>query len=217
MAKRYKRYYPIFLDIEGREAVVVGGGAVAERKVEGLLNAGAKVTVVSPELTALLGRLAFTSAVRWLSRAYATGDLDSGWLAIAATDDPAVNSTVARDARERSILVNVADDPASCDFIAPSIVEREGLTIAVSTGGRSPAMARRVREEMERLFPDEYGALLGVAAQVRKTLRAEGFPAPADLWRRALSEEVMALVRQGKTHEARDRLLRALKSEPAAA
>ena len=206
-------YYPVYLDIVGRSCVVIGAGEVAERKVATLLKAGARVTLVSPEATGELRRRTQDGQLRWLQRAYHPGDLQDAWLAIAATDDEAVNEAIAREAEERKVLLNVVDNPKLCTFIAPSIIERKDLTIAVSTGGKSPALARRVREELEQLFPPEYGALLEVAAEVRDGLRREGRRPPADLWQQALSGRVMELVRQGKNEDAKEELLRTLLSK----
>lgn len=205
-------YYPVFLDLRGRLAVVVGGGVVAEGKVTGLLDAGADVTVVSPSLSPGLTLLVEDGAVSWVAREYLGNDLADAWLAVAATDNPATNMTVAEEAARRRILVNVVDKPAACSFIAPAVVRREDLTIAISTHGKSPAIARKVREEMERLFPQEYGELLKVAGEVRQALRERGLQAPPGLWQQALSAEVLALVRQRKTREAVDVLTLALMS-----
>ena len=210
-------YYPAYLDITGRPAVVIGGGSVAQRKVEGLLKAGARVTVVSPEAAPGIQQWARAGAIIWSQRQYRAGDLQDAWLAIAATGSEPVNVTVAREAEERGVLLNVVDNPKLCTFIAPAVVEREGLTIAVSTGGKSPAMARRVKEELEQLLPPEYGLLLEVAGEVREALRREGSRPPADLWQQALSPEVLMLVREGKPDDARDRLLQSLRSGAATA
>ena len=205
------RYYPVFLDMDGRLAVVVGGGGVAEGKVTGLLEAGARVTVVSPSLTPALMSCADDHTVTWFARRYRAGDLAGAWLAVAATDDPATNIAVAEEAASAGILINVVDTPARCSFIAPAVVRRNDLTIAISTGGKSPAMARKVREEMERLFPPEYGALLRVAGEVRSALQREGRRVTADLWQRALSPEVLDLVRQGRSQEAAALLTKSLR------
>ena len=200
-------YYPVFLDIRDRAATVVGGGTVAEGKVTGLLEAGARVTVVSPALSPGLTMLAEDGAVAWVARNYRDGDLADAWLAVAATDDPAINMGVAEEAARRRILANVVDRPAACSFIAPAVIRRDDLTIAISTHGKSPAVAHRVREEVEQLFPAEWGELLKLAGEVRQTLKERGLKAPPGLWQQALSPEVLDLVRQGKTREAADALM----------
>ncbi len=204
-------YYPAFLDLEGRRCVVIGGGEVAERKVGALLSAGARVTVVSPEATVEIARLAQHEEVVWHRRGYEAGDLTDAWLAIAATDDGSVNRAIGRDAEERRVLLNVVDQPALCNFIAPSVVQRGDLTIAVSTAGKSPAMARKVRHEIERAFPPEYGVLLEVAAEARRELMGEGHQVEPELWQTALSDEVLSLARSGDTDAARARVLKTLR------
>ncbi|MBI4231571.1 MAG: bifunctional precorrin-2 dehydrogenase/sirohydrochlorin ferrochelatase [Planctomycetes bacterium] len=152
--------YPAFLLLTGREAVVVGGGAVAQRKARALLRCGARVTVIAPIVAAALARRRGVSVRR---RAYRTGDLKGAALAFAATDDRAVNARVARDARRSRIPVNVADDPRACDFHVPAVARRGPLTIAVGTSGASPALAAAVRDRLAAALPD------GIARRVRKT------------------------------------------------
>jgi len=159
------KYYPAFLDISGKKVVVVGGGAVAERKVLALMKAGAVVTVVSPALTPRLFREKEKKALRHIGRGYRKGDLKGSFLVIAATDTPAVNSRVAQDAPSP---VNVVDVPKECTFIAPAVVRRGSLTIAVSTGGKSPAFAGTLRKELERTYGPEVGGYLTFMGAVRK-------------------------------------------------
>ena len=142
------RYYPLFLDITGRKCVVVGGGNVAERKVERLLDCGARVEVVGKSLTPLLAAWNGEGKVVHRDADYEDSCLVGAFLVIGATDDGAVNGRVATDARALGIPVNIVDDPARCDFILPSIVERGDLSIAVSTGGRSPALAKNSGESL---------------------------------------------------------------------
>ncbi len=204
-------YYPAFLNLTGRRCVVIGAGEVAERKVATLLQAGALVTVVSPDGTAEIAHRAQVGEVTWRRRPYQAGDLRDAWLAIAATDDASVNRAIAREAEERHVLLNVIDVPSLCGFIAPSIVQRGDLTIAISTAGKSPAMARRVRREVERLFPPEYGELLDIVAEIREALFTEGCRPPADRWQDAISDEVLAMVRAGERDQAKARLLETLR------
>ncbi len=159
------KYYPAFLNISGRKVVVVGGGAVAERKVLALMAAGAVVTVISPSLTPRLFREKEKKALRHIGRWYRKGDLNGSFLVIAATDSPAVNSRVARDA---GAPVNVVDVPKECTFIAPSLVRRGPLTIAISTGGKSPAFAGTLRKELERLYGPDVAGYLTFLGSVRK-------------------------------------------------
>jgi len=187
--------FPLFVELQGQRCVVFGGGAVAERKVMALLEAGAVVTVVSPTLSAPLAALASTCRITHAPRRYVAGDLAGTMLAFAATDDGAVNADVAREGRARSVWVNAADDPAHCAAILPAVVRRGAVTIAVSTGGASPALARAVRERLERALPEAYGPLVEIAKTARADLRAAGRRASADDWRAALDDGLCALLR----------------------
>ena len=204
------RYYPVFLDLAGKPAVVIGGGKIARQKVEGLLNAGAQVTVISPELSAPLSRLAAGGRFRHTRREYRPGDLEGYALAFVATDDRSVNAVVAREGKERGVWVNAVDDPPNCDFIMPGVVERGPLVVAVSTSGTSPAMARKMREELQEFLTEEHVLMLELAAEVRAELRERGIQAPPDIWNAALDAELKRLLAGGRRAEARDRLLRAL-------
>ncbi len=213
------RYYPVFLDIAGKPAVVIGGGHIAFQKVQGLLEAGADVTVVSPELSAELQELASQGRVSHVPRGYEPGDLQGFALAFVATDDRSVNAEVTKEARERRVLVNAVDDPPNCDFIMPSIVRKGDLIVAISTSGGSPAMARKFREQIEEFFGEEDAELLALATEVRKELRDGGVTVgdcprcgrnTNDLWNAALDAEIKRLLGSGKRDEAKDLLLKRL-------
>jgi precorrin-2 dehydrogenase len=178
--------FPIVLELRGRSCLVVGGGPVAERKVEALLEADARVTVVSPTVTRRLQAWIDERAVRHLAGEYRAGDVAGHRLVFVATDDPALNASVVAEARALRVWVNAADDPERCDFALPSVLRRGELTVAVSTGGTSPALARTVREELEGYFTDDYRVLAEVAADTRRELRRAGRSPDAETWRRAL-------------------------------
>lgn len=165
-------YYPVFLDLSGRLCVVIGGGAVARRKVEGLLACGAAVRVIAPEADPALEELAARGALERVRRAYEPGDLAGAFLAVAATGDPEANRRVFLEARARGVPLNAVDDPDHGDVVLPAVVRRGDLTLAVSTGGRSPALARRLRERLEAEFGPEYGLWLDLLGRVRAGLRA---------------------------------------------
>jgi precorrin-2 dehydrogenase / sirohydrochlorin ferrochelatase len=186
-------YYPIFLTLEGRSCLVIGGGAVAERKVTGLLAAGATVTVVSPTLTAALAMEVRDGRIRHVARAYQASDLEGHRLAFVATDDGAVNADVAQDGARAGVWVNAADDPDHCDFILPSVLRRGRLQVAVATGGASPALSRAVREELEAYFTADHATLADAAADVRRDLRARGRTATPAAWQAALGTELRRL------------------------
>ena len=198
--------FPVMLDLEGRPCLVVGGGAVAARKIAALLEAGARVTVVSPTLCPAALDVARDGGLRWWPREYADGDVGGFALVMAATGDATANARVAAAARARSIWVNSADDPERCDFILPSVLRRGELTVAVSTGGASPAVARVVREELEEALPADYAALLDVVADARRALRKHGIALDFERWRDALDGELRRLVAMGRPAEARERL-----------
>lgn len=195
--------YPLMLDLAGRRAVVVGGGRVGQRKVVGLLEAGASVTVVSPEACDRVRDLAGRGRVTWHRRPYAAGDLAGAVLAFAAADRREVNATVLADARAAGIPCNVADDPAACDFHVPSVVRRGDLLLAVSTGGASPVVARKIREALEARFGSEWEAYLGLLAAVRGALLALGEPADRnrDLFVDLAEQDLLSLLREGRWAE----------------
>jgi precorrin-2 dehydrogenase/sirohydrochlorin ferrochelatase len=162
------KYYPAFINLENRKCVVVGGGAVAERKTVKLLAAGARVTVISPDITPLLAALRDSGKLLHHGRPFTQGDLDGAFLVIAATSDPALNRLVAESS---TCLVNVADMPQLCNFIVPSTLERGHLRIAISTSGASPSAARTIRLEMEKLYTSDTGRYLKFLKGLReKTL-----------------------------------------------
>ena len=198
--------FPLFVELDGRPCVVLGGGAVAERKVRALVEAGARVTVVSPVLSPALAGLVAVGRIAHVARAYAEGDLAGATLAFAATDDGAINVAVAREGRGRGVWVNAADDPAHCDAILPAVLRRGAVTVAVSTGGASPALARAVRERLEHAVPHAYGPLVQIAAEARRDLRAAGSRASANRWRAALDTALRALLDGASSEEAARRL-----------
>jgi len=206
-------YYPVLLDLTGRRCVMIGGGLVAERRVDGLVASGAHVIVFSPRLTRGLAALAAEGRIEHEARGYRDGDLAGAELAFVATDAGEVNEAVAREARERGLWINAADDPARCTFILPALVRRGDLTVAVATGGSSPALARAIREELEAYYTDDYATLASIAAEARRELRAAGRPATAEAWRRALGPDVRRLIVERGRDDAKHRLLELLGAE----
>jgi precorrin-2 dehydrogenase/sirohydrochlorin ferrochelatase len=164
-------YLPIFIDVSGRHCVVIGGGQIAERKIRSLIEAGAAVTVVSPSLTDGLAALAKRDAIRYLARTYQLGDLEGVFLAYEASGKVETERTAAAEARARGVLINVADVPNLCSFIAPAVIKRGDLQIAVSTGGASPAFARKIREELEDRFGPADELMVDLLAAARQWLR----------------------------------------------
>jgi precorrin-2 dehydrogenase/sirohydrochlorin ferrochelatase len=178
--------YPVALVLEGKRCLVAGGGSLAAEKVEGLLRAGAVVTVVSPEVSAAIERPAALGEITLHRRPYEPADLEGTYLAYGATEDRELNARVAADARRAGVIVNAVDDIPNCDFFAVSLVRRGALQIAISTDGRSPAFARWMREELDARLPQELGALLDVLAEVRLEIRAGGAVPAYERWKAAI-------------------------------
>ncbi len=160
-------YYPLFFEVDGRPCLVVGGGKVAERKVRSLVGCGASVTVVSPRLTPGLTELLAGGRISHRQKRFSADDMDGAFLVFAASSTRSVNQRVAGIAKAAGMPVNIADDPEGCDFLVPSVIERGPLKIAVSTSGKSPYLAKHIREELEGEIGPEYSRLLEVAGAVR--------------------------------------------------
>jgi precorrin-2 dehydrogenase / sirohydrochlorin ferrochelatase len=201
-------YYPAFLRIHKKKCVVVGGGRVALRKIRMLLDCGGEVKVVSSTFHSNLLRLAEKKAIRLIRRDYKPGDLTGAAMVIAATDRQEINRSVAEEAKRVGALANVVDDPEPSSFILPSYFRRGGLTLAVSTGGKSPALARKIKTELQKDFGKEYAALLLLIAEVRSSLKRRGVRINAGRWQKALDlEPLLRWLRVGKPERAKQILL----------
>jgi precorrin-2 dehydrogenase/sirohydrochlorin ferrochelatase len=199
--------YPVFLvHLDEARCVVVGGGRVAARKVTAMLRADSQVTVISPDLCQPLQRLAAKGHIEVLERPYRCGDLKGAFLVVAATDDPKINERVWQEAVALGLLVNVVDDPDHCNFIAPSVVRRGALSIAISTSGRCPAFSRHVRKELEREFQPPYGDYVELLGSLRgRVVDALPFSARRAFWQDVFASDVLSLVSSGDHDEARRR------------
>ena len=164
--------FPMFLKLEGRSCLVVGAGAIGEPKIESLLTSGASVRVIAPRVTAAVAEWARAGTIVWDAREFNSADLDGVFLVIAATSSRGVNGTIFREAQQRNILCNVVDDPEYCDFYYPAVVRRGDLQVAISTNGHSPALAQRIRRELEIQFGTEYGEWLTKLGKIRQQLFA---------------------------------------------
>jgi uroporphyrin-III C-methyltransferase/precorrin-2 dehydrogenase/sirohydrochlorin ferrochelatase len=205
-------FLPIFLDLRDRRCLVVGGGEVAERKTAVLLRAGGHVTVVAPQLCQALARRVAEGEVTYHERRYNDGDLAGCGIAFAATDDREVNAAVSHAARALNVPVNVADDPALCSFIMPSIVDRSPVVAAVSTGGASPVLARLIRMRLEQLIPSAYGRLGGFVESFRDQVKAR-FAAGRErknFWEKVLQGPIAERVLAGQEPAARKMMAAAL-------
>jgi siroheme synthase-like protein len=205
-------YYPIFLNIQGKRCVVIGGGKVALRKVKMLLDCGANVSVISPKPHPDIAKLSKERAIHLIQRDYEAQDLKGAVIAIVCTDVKEVNRKVADEAKKAGILVNVADDPGPSDFIIPAFFRRGNLTLAVSTSRKSPALARKIRTKLEKTFGEEYASLLSLIGEVRSTLKEKGYIVDAEAWQEALDLDLLIqLVRSGQRKKAKAILLSKLK------
>ncbi len=193
---------------------MVGGGQVAFRKVKMLLDCGASVTVISPVLHQGLSELADKKSIQVIRRSYKPGDLKGAFIAIAATDTKQTNRKVAKEAGRVGALVNVVDDPEPSDFIVPALLRRGDLAIAISTGGMSPALAKKVRTRLEESFGKEYALLVSLVEEVRSALKREGFRANAEKWQDALDLDLLTrLIRTGQKQKAKAVLMKKLENE----
>jgi siroheme synthase-like protein len=210
--------YPVNLVLDGHPCLVVGGGRVAVGKVRGLLEAGARVTVVALEIDPALTSLATEvntkddPVLTIVRRAYRRGDAVASRFVIAATGDPDVNQTVYDEADAAGIWVNAADDPARCSAVLPARIRQGRLLVTISTGGHSPAVASWLRERLAAEFGPEYDQLIGLLGEARKEVQAQGLGTEELDWRRALDSGILDLVRAGRLEAAKERLRACLSS-----
>jgi siroheme synthase-like protein len=197
---------PANLLVRGRRVVVVGAGRIAARKIEPLLDLGADVHVIAPAAGAEVRKWADAGRCTLTEREFAPGDLDGAWLAVTATDDPAVNAAVFAAGEAARVWVNSADDPANCSFTMKSIVRRSDLVVAIGTGGRSPALAAHLRQLLNEELGPEYEVLLELLSEAREAWRASGRSSEDADWQRAFDSGIVDLVRAGRVAEAKELL-----------
>jgi siroheme synthase-like protein len=209
-------YYPIFLNVQARKVTVIGGGLIALRKVKDLLKHGADITVISPNICTGIVNLQEQGKIQVLKRKYKSGDIDGLYLAVVAAGSKGVNNKVTKEAEEKKVLLNIVDDPETSDFIVPSVIHRGDISIAVSTSGKSPALARKIRTDLESYFAKEYAALALLVNEVRIELRQKGIKFSGATWQYALDLDGMIdLLRKGDRVRAKSLLLKNLnKSKP---
>ncbi|WP_227766201.1 precorrin-2 dehydrogenase/sirohydrochlorin ferrochelatase family protein [Zhaonella formicivorans] len=204
----HKPYYPISLNLCNKKCLVVGGGKVAERKVMALLECGGQVVVVSPQLTEKLRDLAGEGLIRHVAREYSNFDLEDAFLVVSATAREDVNKKIAEECFERNILVNVVDDPAKCNFIVPATVRRGDLTISISTGGKSPALAKKIRKELELQYGDEYAQFLEIMGEIRKRVieSISEQEKRQEIFNRLVEEDFLELLKAGQEQLVKERI-----------
>ena len=200
-------YYPVFININGRRCVVIGGGNVGEDKVQRLLDCEADVTVISPQVNDGVRKLVAGGKITWLQRQYRPGDLEGAFIAIASTDDNSVNRQIAQEAEQRNILLNVVDVTQLCTFIAPSVARRGEVTIASSTGGASPALARTFREKLVASRILEYADLAPLLSEARSELKRRKITVHPDHWQACITEDLLDMVQAGNNEEAAETLM----------
>jgi len=198
-------YYPIFLNLKDQNVLVVGGGKVAERKIVNLLKYGCRIHVVSPQLTARLKKLVAEEKIQHIPEQSLNRFMTKASMVIAATDDTVVNSQIASRAKEKGLLVNAVDQPRDCNFIMPSIVKSGDLQIAISTGGKSPALAKKIRKELQALFGSEYGSLVRLLGAIREEVLAQGAASSKNkaFFENLANSDLLELIRKGDIHGIR--------------
>jgi siroheme synthase-like protein len=207
-----RRYYPIFLNLQGKKCVVVGGGKVALRKVTTLLACGTDIRVISPKPHAEMSKFFKNKAIQLVRRNYEPGDLKGAALSIAATHVKKINRKVAEEAKKNGTLVNVVDDPESSDFIIPSFFRRGDLSVAVSTSGMSPALAKKIRAKLEKNIGMEYAYLLSLIGEIRSEIKKKGLRVSAKTWQESLDlDSLILFLKAGRHEEAKAILLGKLK------
>ena len=199
-------YYPVYIQLREQPCVVIGGGKIAEGKVEGLLTAAANVTVISPNVTHRLHELVEAKQIKYLARTYQPGDLAGAFMVICATDQAEINHQVWQEASANHQLVNVVDDTPRCNFIAPSILRKGDLTIAISTSGKAPALAVRLKERLQRELGPEYERFLELAGELREPLarHVPDFETRKALWYELVDSEILQALAHGDESAARE-------------
>ncbi len=200
-------YYPVYLNLTGKRCVIFGGGTIAQGKIPALLEAEAHISVISPDATPGIQEYVQQGEIAWLPRKYRPGDLSGAFIAVAATNLHEVNREIFQEAEERGVLLNAVDDTPLCTFIAPSLVKRGPVTLAISTGGVSPALARKLRETLN-LSPDlEWADLAPVLAQARQEVKQRQLVIDPDRWQTVMTSELLQLAQSGGEAEALQKLL----------
>ena len=199
-------YYPIYLQLNEQPCIVIGGGKIAEGKVDGLLAANAKVKIISPELTSQLHDLVKQNQIEYTPREYKVGDLSGAFMVICATDQTEINHQVWQEASANQQLVNVVDDTPRCNFIAPAILRKGDLNIAISTGGKAPALAVRLKERLQKEIGPQYERFLELSGQLREPLARHipDFETRKKLWYELVDSDILELLSQDNEPAALD-------------
>ena len=200
-------HYPVYLNLTGKKCLVFGGGPIAEDKIAKLQSTGAQVTIVSPTVTPNLQAWAHRGDFQWQPREYQAGDMEGAFLSIAATNDRQVNHEIFQEAERLGVLINVVDDPEQGTFIAPAVVRRGQVTLAISTGGASPALARKLREALTEDAVLEWADLARVLSLARKIVKKRGLTVDPQRWQCCITTELLQLAQSGHEDQALSSLL----------
>ncbi len=203
-------FYPVFLNLTGRRCVIIGGGQVAEGKVSKLLDSGAKIIVISPDATQGIRDYADSGQIEYNLRKYQEGDLNGAFLVVAATNDRVVNQEIFEEAEKSGILLNAVDDMPRCSFIAPSIVEKGPITVAISTGGASPALARKLREKLEVSPALDWADATNMLSHARQIIKDKQIALDPQRWQCCMTDELLTLIQAGHEDEALEILMNRL-------
>ncbi len=198
-------YYPVLLDMNGQSVLVVGAGEVAERKIYSLLDCGAKISLISKMLNRNINKMVEENKITYLGARFEPKYLDNAFLVIAATDDPALNTQIASEAKKRGILVNAVDQPADCTFIVPSVVKRGDLIISISTSGKSPALSKKLRKSLENQFGSEYEKFLELMGQIRVLVLSMGREQKENskIFNQIVNSDMLEAIKTGNLEKAR--------------
>ena len=203
-------FYPVFLNLTGRRCVIIGGGQVAEGKISKLLDSGAKIIVISPDATQGIRDYADSGQIEYNLRKYQEGDLNGAFLVVAATNDRVVNQEIFEEAEKSGILLNAVDDMPRCSFIAPSIVEKGPITVAISTGGASPALARKLREKLEVSPALDWADATNMLSHARQIIKDKQIALDPQRWQCCMTDELLTLIQAGHEDEALEILMNRL-------
>lgn len=206
--------YPVYMNLEDKNCVVIGGGNVAERKVENLLKCGGKVTVVSPDITNKLNDLLISGHIKYINREYEDSDVEDAFIVICATDSEQINKKVANKCFEHNILVNVVDVPPLCNFYVPSVVRQGDLAISISTNGKSPGLAKKIRKDLERLYGSEYELFLEMMGEAREKVLAQcdNPRKRKEIFTSLVESDILELLKKGEYTLAKERISLCLSS-----
>lgn len=206
--------FPIYLDLSGKNCLVIGGGPVAERKVENLLEYEVNIKLVSPQVEKKIKEWSLDGSITWLPREFENPDLDGIFMVFVATNDGSVNRRVVELCRQRGILANAVDDPPNCDFFIPSLIRHNSLVVAISTEGKSPLFARKLREELEKVITPEYGEYVEILGELRTRVKNDvpDIELRKKIFENLVNSDILNLLKAGEKEKARERIEQCMSS-----